>query len=164
MAVDPQKVGDALSSWSDDTDVTFAGIRFTIEEMPAVLARRVWREILHAMGGSPILRGLAGVDFAGPNEIGTIFEILSGILQLDVDFVLGLQEKLFRHVMFTSAEAVTPQPVSGAEPMSLDHLDVVEVDELMIRALAVNFTDPLRKLVSKLKTTETPETSPSPSS
>ena len=123
--------------------------------------------MLHAIGDSPLLDAIGQINLTDANEYADILAVIRGILQLDVDFVEHLQAQMFQHVKFTSAEAVTSQPITGAEPMSLDHLDVVESDELMIRALAVNFTEPVRKFASRVKPpekSETPEDSPSPSS
>ena len=58
--------------------------------------------------------------------------------------------KVFEKVSFANARITTPQQLAGTEDTAFDGLEPVAVYEVLLRALAVNFTASFRALVSKL--------------
>ena len=152
-----------LSGFAEDTTVRLGDTEFTIKKMPAALARRIWREILHAIGGLDSMARVLGSEAAGLSETHMKLMLLQSVLALDVDFLEGIQKRMFAHVSYTNQMARTPQAVTGAEEMSLDLLDVIEVDELFIRAFAVNFIPSLLKLGTRVAALAPPEVPSNPS-
>ena len=142
---------DGLAGFADDTDVEFGETRFHIAKLPAVQARRTWRELLHAIGETGMAGSLGGLDLADAAFAPTALLVLvQGVLTLDVDYLERLQGQIFSAVTFQNGAAATPQPVGPAQEMAFMTLEPVEVDELLLRGLAVNFTPSLQRLVSRL--------------
>ena len=141
-----------LTAFAEKTTVEMGETRFEITKLPAKPAHRLWRETVHAATQTTLIDAVSKADVADQPgvmaEITTI--VIKGILGLDVDFLDHLQSQLFQHVRFTNASARTQQKVAGAEDTAFAGLEPVDIDELMVRAFAVNFTPSLLKIVSKV--------------
>lgn len=137
---------------------------FVIEKMPARPAHRVWRETVHALGKSDVFAAVAaGVASGSASDVVLALHVVRGLLTLDVDFLDRIQAQIFEFVRFTNANVRSPQKVTGAEDTAVEHLDPYDIDELFVRAFAVNFTPSLRKIGSKLNEMDKAQSSPNPS-
>ena len=142
----------------------FGETRFHIGKLPAVQARRTWRELLHAIGETGLASSLGGLDVNDPAiNAKALLLLVQGVLTLDVDYLERLQGQIFSAVTFQNGAAATPQPVGPAQEMAFMTLEPVEVDELLLRGLAVNFTASLRRLASHLGAVALDTPPPNPS-
>ena len=141
-----------LTAFAEKTTVEMGETRFEIAKLPAKPAHRLWRETVNAATKTSLIDVVAKADRAeDPGVMGEIITtVIKGILGLDVDFLEHLQSQLFQHVRFTNANARSLQKVAGAEDTAFAGLEPVDIDELMVRAFAVNFTPSLLKIVSKV--------------
>ena len=142
---------EGLAGFSEQTEIEIAGTRFEIRKLPATQARRTWRELLHAFGQTRTVEALGNLDFdAGDAETKGLLMVIQGVLALDVDYLERLQGQIFAGMTFQNKMAATPQPVGPAQDTAFMDLEPVDVDELLIRGLAVNFTRSLRRAASRL--------------
>ena len=155
---------DGVASFADDTDVEFGETRFHIGKLPAVQARRTGRELLHAIGETGLASSLGGLDVNDQAiDAKALLILVQGVLTLDVDYLERLQTQVFSAVTFQNGSAATPQPVGPAQEMAFMTLEPVDVDELLLRALAVNFTPSLQRLASRLGAVAPATPPPNPS-
>lgn len=168
--VDPGSLsGDDLRAFAETTEISLGPddkpTTFRIHKMPARKAHRVWRETVHALGNSNLFPAIAAAvavsDDGNDKTVG--LHVVRGLLTLDPDFLDGIQAAMFEYVMYTNANARSPQKVEGAEDTAFEHLEPFDFDEVFVRAFAVNFTPSLLKVGSKLFGTAQGQSSPNPS-
>jgi len=128
---------DILRDLGSRTTITFGETRFTISKLPARKAYRVWRKTIRAIG----------LDI----ETGVGPEVLRAVVAMDDEHLEAIQAELFAGVMFTNQNARTPQRVAGAEDTAFEDLEAVDIDELTMRAFAVNFSKSLQRVVTVLQ-------------
>ncbi|MYD94709.1 MAG: hypothetical protein F4Y02_13685 [Chloroflexi bacterium] len=161
--------GDDLRAFAETTELELGPdgqqTAFTIDKMPARKAHRVWRETVHALGTSNLFPAIAAAVAANDSSDDTSagLHVVRGLLTLDPDFLDGIQAKIFEYVRYTNANARSLQKVEGAEDTAFEHLEPFDVDEVFIRAFAVNFTPSLLKIGSKVLATGQDQSSPNPS-
>ena len=162
-----------------DREVTIGDTTFVIEPMPALAAHDLFEEIWDELG-LKLEAGLAqdmaaGVAVAAAGQdndivdvsflaIPALAEIINKVLQVRRPFKVRLRGKLFQHVRFHNDRAVTPQPLAGWETNAFQKLPAVAVTELMVRCLAVNFTESWEYVASILPKPAPQDTDPSPPS
>ena len=72
------------------------------------------------------------------------------ILSVDPVGLENVRKYLFAEITFTNANAKTAMPLAGNEGLALSGLEPVAVYEILMRALAVNFTESFSAILSRL--------------
>ena len=148
-----------LEKFAAETDVTIGETRFHIEKLPAVPALRLWRELRKAIVETPTFQSLGRPG----NYRHDAFVITALISEIAVDVQERTQASLCAHMTYQNRQAVTAQPIHPAvQETALMGLDPLQIEELVVRGLAVNFFDMLQRLA--IKAEQFLRTSPSSSS
>ena len=134
---------DGLRDDLTKTEFEISGTRFFIAKLPAMAAFDLLELIRHELGRSQALKVPEGTSD------GDVHSLLKLVLSLDPAFVRLVRRELFSKVSFANARIATPQPLAGAEDTAFDTLEAVTIYEVLLRALAVNFTESLRAVVSR---------------
>ncbi len=122
---------------------TIRTTRFEIFKLLPEEAFDVWEDIRMALGKS-----MASVSGEGTSVESMIVQVALGIPKETLAIV---REALFKHVQFTNAAAQTPCVLASNVGMAFDGLDVIHIYEVLVRSLAVNFTESILELLSVME-------------
>ena len=131
-----------------DTEFEIGGTRFFISKLSAVAGFDLLEMVRHEIGKSGVL-GKEISDTTAAADTNAMW--LQMVLSLDPSFVAYVRKILFKRVAFSNRLAVDPQSLSGSEDMAFGGLEPVAIYEVLVRALAVNFTASLESAVSKFQ-------------
>ena len=133
-----------FADWTDP-EFTIGDVHFAVQKLPPEPAYELLESILYELS-----EPAKAVGSAEP----TAGALLSAVLSLEPGFKKRVRDVLFRHVTFQSNRARTPQPLVGSAGSAVDmafaDLPAVAIHDVMMRALAVNFTGSWEYLDSKL--------------
>ena len=135
-----------------ETEVTIGTTRFFFAKLPAMAAYDVLEDLRYEFGQIPNLLSDLEVGELGTKsqrEQVVVRALMHAFTGLRPQFVKQIRDKLFQVVSFSNAQAQTPQVVRGAEDTAFNGLESSAVYDVLLRSLAVNFTDSLRDLQSK---------------
>ena len=127
-----------------DTEFVIGDTTFTVVKFGAMEGWRILERIRHEFAKTNVSLETAGMDSAGAATL------LRSILGLDPLFVEGLRIDLFKMINFRNSQYLTPIAVAGSEDGAFEGLEPVAIYEVMLRSLAVNFTDSFSGLVSRI--------------
>ena len=130
------------------TEITVTGDSgetvFTLSKMPATKGWDTLEEIREATGG------VMNVEHSG----GANAAIAALVASMPKPFVRRLRSTMFEHVTFTNRVMQTPTVLAGNEETAFDMIGAkpVEIYELFLRILAVNFTDSFVAVKERIST------------
>ena len=127
-------------------DVTLTGedggtTTFHIGKLFPMDAFRVLEKIRTALGV-----GMASV----PAGQSTAASIVAVVLSLPEDRFTEVRNLLFSHVTFTDKNVQTPLHVAGMEEQAFANLDPLNIYEIFLRCVAVNFFQSFKGLLSRI--------------
>ena len=160
-----------------DREVPIGNTTFYITPMPALDAHDLFEEIWDELGlkldaglAQDMAAGVAVAAVGQDNDIvdvsflaiPALAEIINKVLQVRRPFKGRLRGKLFQHVTFTNETAITRQDLAKAEAVAFAKLPAIAITELMVRCLAVNFTESWEYVASILPKPAPQDTDPLP--
>ena len=153
------------------TEVEIKGVRFQIRKLLPDEAFTLYETL------RPALSTVSKIDW-GPLELtsGDAFKAsvatlttkqiiticMDVITAIPADTVKAIRPQLFQHVLFTSEAVPTPRPLHGNVDVAFKDLGPFYIYEVLIRSLAVNFTESWADIESRLFSSS-PASIPSPS-
>ena len=75
--------------------------------------------------------------------------MITAILGLPAPVIRDVRERLFRHVSFTNRLAVDPMVLAEDTGTAFVDLEFIHIYEMLVRCMAVNFTQSFRDLASR---------------
>ena len=137
---------------------------FTFEKMMALKAWKLALSI-RQQAGEVLAEDLETIfkPVQGAQRGGAIMASLTGlVLKLPTEFVLAVQDTLWDHTYFSNRNSGNkPLPIKNADDAAFEGHDPSVIGEVLVRALAVNFTSSFRRIEALLPQTDLPTTSPS---
>ena len=131
------------------TEVEIGETRFRFSKLPAMRGYALLEKIRTAIGRHAGVQSSAGMG-----------AIVRAVLSLPPEFVEEVRIELFGEVKFSNRMAQTAQTLAGAEDTAFADLEPVAVYEVLVRCLAVNFTESFRQIASRLGVGEATSSSP----
>ena len=124
--------------------VEIDGVMFHFHKMKAMQGWRVFEKIRQS---------IATVDIGDPENIGKSIAVgIKALASLPIEFIDDLRADLFKHITFrsrkTEGNSQPEQQLHGLEDMALEGVKPIAIYELIVRSLAVNFTESFSGLVS----------------
>jgi len=89
------------------------------------------------------------IDLNGDNDADDSILIIKAIASLEPTFVEKIRKALFSRVQFKGNGAESYVALAGTEEMAFQNLEPIDVYEVLLRALAVNFTGSFRAIKSR---------------
>ena len=117
--------------------------RFVFQKIPALEGFRIIEAIRHQLAGVIDWPSVPAAVGGGGENIAILFRAL---MSLPPEFTERLRTTLFRHVLYSTPD-VSQQPLHGAGDTAFETLEPIHVYEVMLRVLAVNFTDSFQSLL-----------------
>ena len=131
----------AAAAKYSETDFKLGDTTFYVRKLTAMRGHKV-SEMIRAAVGVQTLR------FGGASDVPTL--IAGIILSLNPVDVEAITKVMWERVEFKNGTAQTPLPLLGNEDMAFEHLEPVDVYEVIVRCLAVNFTASLEGILSRM--------------
>ena len=128
------------------------GTQYQVTKLGAFAGMKLFHYITRGLGDLltkdqiKALLGAESSEIQADTELTSV--LISMILRLPEDYVETIRKELFERVYFTNEQAQTPQKLNGAEDTAAQHF--TDLEEVLVRALTVNFTDGFGNLVTRL--------------
>ncbi len=122
-------------------NVQIGETHFEIRKLLVMDSFAVLEELREGLGEQ-----LGEVDSDDPLQVTMVKTILSAPREL----VISIRDQLFANVLFRNESYRTPMILAGMEEAAFDGLTPIDVYEMLVRCLAVNFFDTFREIASKL--------------
>lgn len=145
-----------------DEEFTLGATSFRIHKIPALEAWEVLEQIREQFGktldadvmalkgvGSAMADKASENGHASDRTADQISAMARLVLGLPPSFVKSLRNRLFAHAQFRNQVAVDWQPLQGGEDTAFMNLEPVEVYNVLVRCLAVNFFPSFRGLFGR---------------
>lgn len=119
------------------TEFKINGTKFSIEKLPPMKGFRVAEEIRVNLA-----EAASKFDIKGSSEIESSALFFQALLALSPDFIDTLMEKMFECIQFTGKDTGQEsgwQSLSGSEDSAFINFEVINIYEVLWRALFVNF-------------------------
>ncbi len=137
-------VENALTNLEERT-VTLGGTTFKIQKLLPMEAYQAF-EMIRAELGEKL-----GRYETEEGQTLTVPDIILAILKLAPEKVDEVRRALFAGVTFTNERAETPMRLAGDENMAFEKLEPIDIYEVFVRCLAINFTGSLTAVLSKVE-------------
>ena len=128
------------------TKFKIKGSEFSIEKLPPMKGFRIAEEIRVNLAESADRFEVKG---GSETESATLF--FKALLGLPPDFIDELMSKMFEHIQFTGKDTGTEkgwQSLSGSEDSAFINFEVINIYEVLVRALYVNFSGSFSEIAS----------------
>ena len=143
MADQDSKLAKAASEYRKTT-VKIGDTTFKINKLMVMDSLDVLEEIREGMG-----QRLLELEHMSLQEA-----IARAVIGAPRDLVARIRDRLFEEVTFKNQSAKTHVTLAGSEEMAFENLSAVDVYEVLVRCLAVNFFDSFQELISRLNQSE----------
>lgn len=129
------------------------GTHFIMEKMPAMQAFDLFENIRHELDSvvdtADLKQALSGID---ANEAdGNFFaSVIKLVLRLRPEFLATVRHQLFEYVRYQTPDSPGSRVLQNEEFKAFT--EPLDIHEILVRALAVNFGGSIRRIVSRWKT------------
>ena len=127
-----------------DHETKIGDTTFLIDKMPSVKGWVTLLSIRQEVGKT------VGAELPAGNQDAVLKALFGVFLQLPTDYIIKLQAILFDYVRFKNGSALDFQILRGAEEMAFQNLEPINIGEVIVRSLAINFTNSFRDLAGRI--------------
>ena len=138
MADQENQLANAASEYRKTT-VKIGDTTFKINKLMVMDSLDVLEDIREGMG-----QRLLDLENVSLQEA-----IVRAVIGAPRELVARIRDRLFEEVTFKNQSAKTHVTLAGSEEMAFENLSAVDVYEVLVRSLAVNFFDSFQELASR---------------